>query len=296
MDFGFHVAASRVLWYISSSADGLIVGRLLGSTSLGYYSLAFQFSSLPLEKFVTILNEIAFPSFSSVQHEAERLQRHFLKLVNFVALITFPMFVGIFLVADNAVELFLGARWLPVVFPLKVLCLVSCVRAVETINAPVAMAKGQPRVVVFNTLVAALVLPASFYLGARYAGINGVAMAWLVTRPFLFTVVTIQTVRVVGMSFLRYLNGLWHPVTGSLTMVAAVWAVRAYLGPRTPAALLAASAIVGGVAYVGYQIAFNAPALREVIDILQWHRLGLRARRVPTPNPENENRVVVSEP
>ena len=113
MNFGFQVAASRILWYVSSSADVLIVGRVLGTVQLGYYSLAFQYSSLPLEKFVTIVNEIAFPSFSSVQNDEARLQRHFLKLVNFVALVTFPMFVGLFLVADNAVEVLLGASGCP---------------------------------------------------------------------------------------------------------------------------------------------------------------------------------------
>jgi O-antigen/teichoic acid export membrane protein len=296
MTFGAHVAASRLLWYVSSSADVLIVGRLLGPAQLGYYSLAFQFSSMPLEKFVTILNEIAFPSFSSVQNEAERLQRHFLKLVNFVALVTFPMFIGILLVADSAVELLLGARWLPVVFPLKVLCLVACVRAIETINAPVAMAKGQPRVVVFNTLIAAVVLPASFYVGALYAGINGVAMAWLVTRPFLFTIVTIQTVRVVGMTFARYLSGLWHPLAGSLTMVAAVSVAQAYLGAQAPVTLLIVSALVGGAVYIGYQLAFNAAAVREVMDMVQWRQLTLFRGRVRASSPEKEASVVVSEP
>jgi O-antigen/teichoic acid export membrane protein len=231
-----------------------------------------------------------------VQNEVERLQRHFLKLVNFVALVTFPMFVGLSLVSDSAVELFLGARWLPVVFPLKVLCLVSCVRAIETVNAPVTMAKGQPRVVVFNTLIAALVLPVSFYAGARYAGINGVALAWLVTRPFLFTVVTIQTVRVVGVSFTRYMNSLLHPTAGSLAMVALVLVVQSLLVTEGPVTRLVASSLAGALAYVAYQVAFNAVALRELLRMIDWQQPGLPGRRPTGSAPEDKSHVIVSEP
>jgi len=79
----------------------------------------------------------------------------------------FPMFIGLALVADSAVYTLLGEKWMPIVLPLKLLCVVSCFRAIETINAPVTFARGRPRVVVSNTLLTALVLPLSFYLGAR---------------------------------------------------------------------------------------------------------------------------------
>ena len=278
-EFGVQVAVARILWFFSSSADVMIVGKVLGSTQLGYYSLAFQYSSLPLEKFVTLLNEIAFPSFASVQNDTARLQRHYLKLVNFVALVTFPMFVGLFLVADNAVAVMLGARWLPVVVPLKLLCIVSCFRAIETVNAPVALASGRPRVVMLNTLLGVAVLPVAFYVGARQGGIDGVALAWLLTRPFLFAVVTYRTLQVVGLRFDHYLRGLWHPIAGSLVMVATVVTVSARLGAMRPLAQLVVCSLVGCVVYVAYNVLFNSVALREVLGALGLEHADLPHRR-----------------
>jgi O-antigen/teichoic acid export membrane protein len=185
---------------------------------------------------------------------------------------------------------------MPVVFPLKVLCLVSCVRAIESVNAPVVMARGQPRVVVFNTLIAALVLPASFYAGAQYAGINGVAIAWLVTRPFLFTLITIQTVRVVGISLPRYMSGLLHPAAGSLAMVGVVFVVQSLLAARGPMTLLVVSVLVGALSYIAYQMAFNPLALRELFGTIEWQQLGLPGQRPTVSVPEDKKRVVVSEP
>jgi O-antigen/teichoic acid export membrane protein len=265
-NFGFHVTASRFLWYVYSTADMAIIGKVLGSTQLGYYSLAFQYSSLPLEKFVTILNEIAFPSFSSVQHDTATLQRHYLKLVNFVALVTFPMFIGLSLVADSAVVVFLGARWLPVVLPLRILCVVLCFRAIETIHAPLAMAKGRPQVVLGNTMLGAIVLPPSFYIGARYAGIEGVALAWLLTRPFLFGIVTARTLRVVELGWARYMSGLWHPIVGCLVMIAVVLIAGVYMHGMGPISRLLLESLAGCAAYLTYNVLFNFSALQEVTE------------------------------
>jgi hypothetical protein len=238
MQFGAEVAAGRFLWYLSSSADVLIVGKLLGSVQLGYYSLAFQYSTLPLDKFVAILNEVAFPSFSSVQNDTARLQRHYLKLVHFVALVTFPVFIGLVLVADSAVIVLLGARWLPVVVPLKLLCIASCFRA------------------------------------ARRGGINGVAVAWLVTRPFLFAFGMFLTTRVVEMGFARYLSGLRHPLAGSLVMVAVVVTLNSYLGTIEPLARLIVCSLAGSATYVAYNILFNSAALQDVMDTFRVRKPG----------------------
>ena len=274
-NFGFQVTASRFLWYLYSTADMAIVGKVLGSTQLGYYSLAFQYSSLPLEKFVTILNEIAFPSFSSVQHDTATLQRHYLKLVNFVALVTFPMFIGLCLVADSAVVVLLGAKWLPAVLPLRILCIVLCFRTIETINAPLTMARGRPQVVLGNTLLGALVLPPSFYIGARYGGIAGVAMAWLLTRPFLFAIVTSRTLRVVELGWARYMSGLWHPIVGCLVMSAVVLTAGVYTGAMGPINRLVVESLAGCATYLTYNVLFNFSALQEVTETftLSSHRL-----------------------
>jgi len=302
MQFGAEVSAARLLWYLSSSADVLIVGKLLGSAQLGYYSLAFQYSTLPLDKFVTILNEIAFPSFSSVQNDTARLQRHYLKLVHFVALVMFPMFIGLFLVADSAVLVLLGARWLPVVVPLKLLCIVSCFRAIEIINTPVMMARGRARTVLISTLVAAIVLPVSFYVGARRGGINGVAVAWLVTRPFLFALGIYLTTQVVEIGFARYLRGLRHPLVGSLVMVAAVVTVNSYLGPVQPLARLIVCSLVGCATYLAYNVLFNSAALKDVIDTFRlqglepfWRSGAARARRRRIMLPYKRNEATVAQ-
>ncbi len=269
LHFGSQVASARVLWYVSSNADFMVVGRMLGAMELGFYSLAFQFSSLPIEKIVSVVTQVAFPSFSVLQNDDETLRRYFLKLVGVVASVTFPMFLGLFLIADRGIDLFLTAKWAPVALPLKILCLVSCVRAVDTLNAPLVLAKGRPRIILMNSLLKAVLMPAAFYVGARF-GLKGVALAWLLTFPVLSLIVTVQTLHLVGLSVARYAAALKHAVAGSAAMVVFTMAVQRFLlAGRSPAQELVATVALGAAVYLGYMVTFNAEMLRAARAMLQ---------------------------
>jgi O-antigen/teichoic acid export membrane protein len=259
---------------------------MLGSVQLGFYSLAFQFSALPIDKLVTIVSQVAFPSFSALQHDTPTLRRYYLKLTSIIALGTFPILVGVSLVGDMGVELLLTTKWLPVVVPLQILCIVSCLRAVEMLSHPLVLAKGQPRVSLLNGLLQSIVLPIAFLIGVR-DGLRGVALAWLVTRPFVFAFVTILSVRTIGLPFATYLGALRHPVGGCVAMALAVMPTRALLSGSPLTIQLTVSCAVGALAYAGYQLLCNRPALREALDVVRTRgAVGrLRAEKVSEATP-----------
>jgi O-antigen/teichoic acid export membrane protein len=276
--FGFKIAVSRVLWYVASNADFMIVGRVLGTVQLGFYSLAFQFSSLPLDKLVTLITQVAYPSFSAMQNDDKRLRASYLEITSAVALITFPIFIGLALVAHDAIEVFLTSRWLPVVVPMQLLCVVSCLRAVENLNAPLLVAKGQGGLLLRNGFAQAAVMPATFYIGAQY-GIAGVAWGWLIVRPVLFVIMTAWSIRVVGLSFFKYLGGLKHATAGSLAMVVAVLLCRTlFLAMASPKVDLAVSTIVGVLVYAIYNLVFNHDDVQRALSLV-------RTRRTPAAPP-----------
>lgn len=267
--FGSKVAMSRVSWYVSSNADFMVVGRMLGSVPLGYYSMAFQFSSLPIEKLVTIVSEVAYPSFSSIQHDPARLGAYFLKVVSVVALLTFPMFIGLMLVSQDAVTVLLTARWQSAVVPLQLLCVVSCFRAIETINAPFVLAMGKPSLLMQNSILLAIVMPGAFYLGARYGGLNGVALSWLLVRPILFLIVTARSLQA-SLGLPAYLRNLTHPVGASLAMVVGVVGLqRGVLADSDPLLRLLLSCATGVIVYLAYHAAFDRQSLRDALDFVR---------------------------
>jgi len=269
VQFGFQVTFSRILWYTASNADFAVVGRVLGARQLGYYGLAFQFASLPTDKILSIVTQVAFPSFSALQADDATLRRYFLKLVGVVATATFPMFFGLFLVADQGIPLLLTSKWAPMILPLKILCVVSCLRAIGTINTPLLMAKGRPELSMYNNLLQAIVLPAAFYVGAQH-GLVGVAVAWLVVWPVLFALLTTQTLNVLRLSVSSYARALAPAMIGSGVMMAVViLAQRLLLSGHPPVTQVALTCALGIVAYAGYQILFNRSVLVDLVGTIR---------------------------
>ena len=62
MRFGKWRLGSNVLYYVSTRADDLLVGRYLGRTSLGSYRIAYRLANLPTTEIVSVLESVAFPA------------------------------------------------------------------------------------------------------------------------------------------------------------------------------------------------------------------------------------------
>lgn len=273
LKFGVQIAFARVLWYASSNADFLIVGRVLGTVQLGFYSLAFQLSSMPIDKIVGIVTQVAFPSFCAVQTDDERLRRYFVKLVGSIALVTFPMFLGLYSVAGDLVAVLFTEKWVAVIVPFQTLCVIACLRAIDTLNSPLVIAKGRPDIILANNLVRALLMPLAFYIGTR-GGLEGVAIAWLAGWPPVFVVLTWPTLRLIGLRVTAYLDALKHALIGSLVMVAIIKSAQALAHGGAPTATrLVLTCALGATAYAAYQLAFNWNTVREPLALV-WRRVG----------------------
>jgi teichuronic acid exporter len=289
--YGFELTSARVLSYVSTHADSFVVGRVLGTAQLGYYGLAYQLSSLPTDKITSIVTQVAFPAFSSLQKDDTTLKRYYLKLVSLVAIGTFPMFLGLFLIAESAVPLLLTSKWLPIVLPLKTLCFVSCLRSIWSLNTPLLMAKGRTRLVLWNHVLQAAVLPVGFYVGAGY-GLEGVATAWLILWPLLFAIMTWQALGAIGLTLGSYMRALKHASLGSAVMVAIVTVVQQRLLAEVPRAVeLAVTCGLGIVLYASYQVLFNRDALSEMITTVRdvapaSPRAAATVNAVPNRQPE----------
>ncbi|MGH7770070.1 MAG: lipopolysaccharide biosynthesis protein [Candidatus Binatia bacterium] len=266
--FGSKVALARFFWYLYSNMDLLIAGKILGKTQLGFYSIAVQFSTIPLDKVVSTISQVAFPVFSAVQDDHALLRRYFLTIVKFVAFVSFPAFLGIFVIAESAVPLFLSTKWMPAILPLQILCMVATFRAINTMNAPLVLAIGRPEILMFNNLIMAVVLALSFFIGSDY-GLTGFAYAWLVF-PAVFLITTSISLNLVGLPLVQYFKELRHPFLGTGFMVMLVLPVqKIVLADLGLVVHVAASAALGVAFYLLYYLIFNREMFAEAREILK---------------------------
>jgi O-antigen/teichoic acid export membrane protein len=269
IDFGFQVAVARLFWYLSANMDLLIAGKILGKTQLGYYAVAVQLAMIPLDKIIgSTISHVALPTFSEVQDNPALLRRYYLKIVNLVAFVSFPVCWGIFLVAESAVPLFLSDKWLPAILPLQILSMVTAFRAIHIVNAPLEMAVGRPAITIRNFVIITSILALSFLIGSSY-GLEGLAYSWL-AYPVVFLITTSITIKLIGLTLAAYFKELRHPFLGTGFMVLAVLlGQKLVLIDHGLVAQAAGSAVLGLASYLLYYVLCNREMFVEARKLLR---------------------------
>ena len=159
---GWRILASRAAWYGYSNADQTIIGKVLGPDALGAYSFATTFSTLAQQEVGSIVSRVVPGIFSEVQTRVPELRRYFLLLTELLAVIAFPMAIGLALLADLLIPMLLGPKWNATVAPLQLLCLYSAFLSSQMLLSHVLMWTGQFRVNMWCTIFTGVTMPLVF--------------------------------------------------------------------------------------------------------------------------------------
>jgi O-antigen/teichoic acid export membrane protein len=249
--FGSQVSGATLLWFLYSNSDFAILGKLAGPVVLGYYALAFQLISMPVQKITALCNQVAYPVFCRLQGEPERMRDWYLRLTALLGLLGAPVLVGMALVAEDAIPVVLGARWLPAVLPFRLLSLVGMVMIVGASLPPLFNALGRPDINLRYTAACAALLPVSFFLLGKAFGVLGVCLAWLVGYPVIVAVLVWSTRRVTGFGLREFLGAQTWVFLALLWMVAWVLLVRWLAWDVAAPTRLALQIVTGVLAYAG---------------------------------------------
>jgi PST family polysaccharide transporter len=214
--WGLPLTGSSLCWSFYDNSDELVVGKFASSQQLGYYSLAFRMATLVNEKIGAIISRVSFPVFAAMQTDRESMIRHWLSVTRRSALICFPLLTILAVDASDIIQVVLGAKWLPVVEPLRLLCTVGALRVLTPIIVTLLPAVGNTRLPFQYTLLNTLIMPVSFFIGCRMSGMIGVGLAWVIVFPFLCFWLINSALRLTGTPWSIYLRNLLVPIGAAL--------------------------------------------------------------------------------
>ncbi|HEV2749337.1 MAG TPA: lipopolysaccharide biosynthesis protein [Gemmatimonadales bacterium] len=269
MTLSSDVVISRLGWYVSSNTDFLVAGRVLGKAALGFYGVAWTVASVPVDKIAALVGQVTPAFFSAVQTDRVALRRYILRITEGIALITFPVSVGLALVARDFVLVVLGSKWEGTIAPLRLLAAYAAFRSITPLLPQVLQIIRDSRFEMWRMVAAAVVMPASFYLGGQRWGTVGLAMAWMVVDPFFAFALFRRIFSKIDLSPKAYLGALWPALSGTALMAAAVLGVGIFgvrgwnAGPRLAVEIGAGVIAYGFVCLVLHRERFKA--LRELV-------------------------------
>lgn len=248
--FSSHVLTTRVSWYVASSADVFIGGRVLGQIAVGVYSLAGTLAYIPLEKVTALLSRVMPAIYSTVQNDPQAMRRYLLLLTEALSLIVWPMAMGMSLIAHDFVLVVLGDKWSGVIAPLEILACWAGVRSISGLVMPLLYVTGNSRIAMLNGLLCFAIYPMGFWVGSHW-GVIGLAWAWVLVQPLTLIQPYKYVLRATQLSLWDYLHALWPAFSSGILLAACVMAIQHTIPDDWPLAIhLGIAILVGGVAYL----------------------------------------------
>lgn len=160
--------------YANTNGDNLVIGKLLGAQSLGYYSVAYQLAMLP----VFALSQINRVNFSVLsQQDSEGKQGYLCQALELYALLSAPIYGVAFVAAPWGIPMLYGSDWVEAVSIFQIVLVFAYARGFMAILGTALNALNYPGVnAAINWALVPLAIP-SYWLGAWLGGMTGVAIA-----------------------------------------------------------------------------------------------------------------------
>lgn len=222
--FGLPLAGSAFIVFLVANVDNLVAGHLLGATALGFYVLAWNLASFPVNMFSAPVRTVATALFSRLQHDPVAMRTTFTSAVALLGSVTLPVCL---LISGSAVPLInfvYGPKWVPAAQALVWLALLGALRILFELTYDYFVVLAKSRVVFTVQLAWLLALIPSLIVGARLGGIGGVAIAGVVVAAVVVLPWYLTELSKVGIKLRSLAVLLWLPLAAAVAVGFVAWA------------------------------------------------------------------------
>jgi PST family polysaccharide transporter len=291
--FGRHVLTSNGIAEASGFVQTGVIGRFLGTATLGQFEYGFRLVQVPLGAVVNAGSYVLFPAFSRISADAERFRGAYLRAVRLTCSLAVPVsFLLLPLGAPLAVLVF-GDVWLQAGHLASAMFAFTAARAFNSVAREVFKASGRPdvlpRLQIVSTVATCGLIVAAVPIGATAVG-AAISVASVAAAAYAIRAVS----PIIGAPARRILEQAWPSVAASGVMVAAVYGLELVLdaeahGTAAGLALLGAEGAVGIGLYLAALAAISPATVRELTDVTSHLRARLRSRRDRPAKPSSSH-------
>jgi len=257
---------SATAGFVARRWDGLLVARLFGPASAGLYGLGQSLAEIPAAHVGEPVADVLLPSLANVN--PDRRPQALVQSTGMLALIVFPMAVGLATVAPTLVAALFTPQWHALGPILIVLSAISIARPISGLVASYLQAQNRPWWVLRLECAWAVVLLASIATVGRFGPL------WVCTAAALSSaacaLASLLTVnRLDGVPMVDMLGVLLGPSCACAVMVGVVLTLRlAMLGAFSLPVSLVVEVLGGAVAYTVAAWLLARGRVRELLRLV----------------------------
>ena len=214
--YSSNVMGGSFVYFIVSQGDTLLVGKVLGTTMLGIYDIAWKASNIVSRNVVNLSNKLSFPYLASLADKREGFINALNRLFKILSSVTFPILFLLMILADEFVITLYGPKWGEAILPLQIL-LIYAIR--YSVGAPIGAAfkaYGRPDMVFKIGLATIPFYLISIWIGSFW-GIIGVAIGVTIVRTLIGLISFFILGNILKCSTMAFFNAMKDAALASLT-------------------------------------------------------------------------------
>src|ERR1041385_6379617 len=226
--FGVPISLGGLFAFASRRWDNLLVSRFFGPGPTGMYNLAYNLADVPAIQVGEQIGDVLLPSFARLP--ADRRPDALVRAIALLALVVFPLAVGLGAVAPTLVAAVFDARWRPLGPMLVLLAALSVARPIGWVVESYFQARQRPRLILwlegFKVVALVSLIVTVGRAGPLYT-CSAVGIAFGAHAVAALFVVR----KLDGVPLGRLLGGPLAAIAACVPMVLAVLTVRHFLAP-----------------------------------------------------------------
>ena len=266
--FSLRLLLTDLIASIYNNVAQLFIGKMHNTSMLGYYSQAQKLKDLPVISTVQAVQGVTFPALSQLKDNDEKFTAGYLRIVELLSFVLFPVMLCMIAVASDMFMLLLGQKWMPTVPFFEILALSGLFYPLGVVAYNVLKSRSDGSVIVrlevvkrlIQTIILAVTIP--FGVEAVAWGISAMALVeWMLNAA--------TAMRYVSCNIVEILRRIAPSMILAVVMFITVRISQPYFASLHVALRLLLGILIAIATYLGGAWLCHINALGEALSLLR---------------------------
>ena len=266
--FSLRLLATDLIAAIYNNVAQLFIGKIYSAHSLGFYSQAQKLKDLPVTSTVQAVQGVTYPALSKISDTDEKFTAGYLRIINLLSFVIFPIMLGFVAIAPEMFMLLLGEKWMPTVPYFEILALSGLFYPLAVVSYNIIKVRSDGRIIVRLEVVKRVIMTAMLAITIPL-GIEAVAWGMTAMAAVEFIINLAAAMRYVNIGITPILRALIPQFVVAAMMFAVLYLLNPYLSALSCGMHLLLDVVIGAISYLALSHTFRLRALHEGVALLR---------------------------
>ena len=265
--FGSWVLVSNIFRKIFDNIYVIAIGRFFPASQVGFFTKSKGFQQLASENLAGAINSVAFPVYSRLQDNKERLRNGMRKFMQYSLILIVPLMIGLIVVAEPFVLILITEKWIPIVPYLQLLCISGIFFPLSMINVQSLTAQGKIRLSFQLNLLQNVLRIINIAVMYRY-GVIYIIYGEIVVSVLYFLITAGFAHQSLNYGIGKQINDVWKIISGGI--IAGCIAYTPNIVTEKSWILLLSGILLTALGFIGTQYLYNRQLFNNALELKQY--------------------------